>query len=51
MMIVEALIDSKNIEIINLSMNYIKDNGASFLVEAVRRDSFPSIKKISLGDN
>ena len=32
-------------------MNYIKDNGASFLVEALRQDSLPSIKKISLGDN
>ena len=50
-MIADALYGSDSLESLNLQMNFIKDLGASFFVDFVRKGAYPSVRKIVLAGN
>ena len=47
----DSLEGSPYIETINLQMNFIKDIGVSYFVDAVRRGAYESLRKIVLNEN
>jgi hypothetical protein len=50
-MIADALYGSECLVSLNLQMNFIKDLGASFFVDFIRKGSYPSMRKLVLAGN
>jgi len=50
----DALLGSPHLETLNLQMNFVKDLGVSYFVDALRRSNFtayPSLRKIVMSGN
>ena len=50
-MIADALYGSEFLESVNLQMNFIKDLGASFFVDFIRKEAYPKLRKLVLSEN
>ena len=51
MLLADALIDYPYLKVLNLSMNFIHDLGASFFVDCICDNLYPAIEKITLLNN